>query len=85
MNKKTYVEIASVVVSTVDLPIDHAWGDGPSLWYETMVFPSTPEGGISDYMELYCERYTTEEEALIGHENVVTRARAGEFVPFDNN
>jgi len=61
-------------VSTVRLPINHKWGDGPDLWYETMVFPK------NSYLDLACERYTTEEEAQAGHDAMVARVEAGEFV-----
>jgi hypothetical protein len=46
-------------VSTVWLGLNHAWGDGPPLIFETMIF-----GGP---MDQYQERYSTEEQAAIGH------------------
>jgi hypothetical protein len=49
----------SVKVSTVFLGLDHSFGDGPPLLWETMIF-----GGEHDQ---YQERYTTRDEALKGH------------------
>lgn len=48
-----------IEVSTVFLGLDHAWGDGPPMLFETMVF-----GGSNDE---YCERYSTWDEAEAGH------------------
>lgn len=55
-------------VSTVWLGLDHQFGKGPPLIFETMVFPK--EG---DYRDSDCERYSTEEEALKGHEAMVEK------------
>lgn len=51
--------IGQCSVSTVFLGLDHSWGDGPPLLYETMIF----DGEGIDYQE----RYSTREEALAGH------------------
>lgn len=58
-------QIGDVVVSTVFLGIDHAFGDGPPLLYETMTF-----GGPLDEEQ---ERYYTRTEADAGHKIVVRR------------
>lgn len=56
-------------VSTVWLGIDHAWGGGPPVIFETMVFA---EGTSVDED---CRRYCTETEARQGHTaSVVTVA-----------
>ena len=56
-------------VSTVWLGLDHNFGmQGPPLIFETMVFPKEGEWG-----ELDCRRYSTEEEALAGHEEMVEK------------
>lgn len=55
-------EFKSVKVSTVFLGIDHQFGDGPPLLFETMVF-----GGKHDD---YCERYSTWDEAAVGHARI---------------
>lgn len=57
-----------VRVSTVFLGLDHGFGEGPPILYETMVF-----GGPSDGD---CERYSTRAEALAGHAAVVARLKA---------
>lgn len=58
------------LVSTVDLGIDHQYMEGlPPLYYETMIFPTT--NGKVNYLDVYCERYTTEEEARIGHQKAI--------------
>ena len=48
-------------MSTVWLGIDHAWGGGPPVIFETMVFA---EGSSLDED---CHRYCTEAEAKQGH------------------
>ena len=57
-----------VVVSTVWLGVDHRWGDGPPLIFETMVF-----GGEHDEVQ---ERYSTEEDARAGHQRWVKTVSA---------
>lgn len=47
-------------ISTVDLGLDHSFGIGEPLYYETMIF------GLNDEYE-YMERYSTQEEAIKGH------------------
>jgi len=59
-------------VSTVWLGIDHNFGGGIPLIFETMVFPKKGE-----YGELECRRYSTEQEAIAGHEEVVDRWTKG--------
>ena len=58
MVAKTVIGCAEV--STVFLAIDYSFGDGPPLLFETMIF-----GGEHD---MYQDRYSTWEEALIGHD-----------------
>ena len=53
------VTIGEVFVSTVFLGLDHNWGTGPPLLFETMVF-----GG--DFDE-YQYRYATGDDAVAGH------------------
>lgn len=52
-----------IKVSTIFLGIDHNWGEGPPLLFETMVF-----GGEHDE---YQERYATYDEAIEGHERAI--------------
>jgi hypothetical protein len=53
------VEIGDVFVSTVFIGLDHNWGEGPPLVFETMIF-----GGEFDQ---YQYRYSTWAEAEAGH------------------
>jgi hypothetical protein len=56
-------KIGKVKISTVFLGLDHNFGAGKPLIYETMIF-----GGKHDQ---YQERYYTKEEALEGHKKAV--------------
>jgi hypothetical protein len=56
--------IGEVTISTVFLAIDHSFGGRKPILYETMIF-----GGQHD-MEQW--RYSTKEEAIIGHEEAVS-------------
>lgn len=58
-----------VNVSTVFLGLDHGWGEGPPVLSETMIF-----GGEHDQDQW---RYTTWEEAELGHQRAVALARSG--------
>lgn len=62
--------VGHVRVSTVWLGLNHAFGDGPPLIFETLVF-----GGSLD-MEM--DRYSTEDQALVGHAAMVERVRQAE-------
>lgn len=58
--------VNNYLVSTVDLGIDHQYMAGlPPLYYETMICKI--KDGEVDFTDVYCERYTTEEEARRGH------------------
>jgi hypothetical protein len=57
------------LVSTVFLGLDHSWGDGPPLLFETMVFLN---GDSVD-----CQRYATRAEALAGHARAIAAAESG--------
>lgn len=56
-------------VSTVFLGLDHGFGDGPPILFETMVFRG--EGDLADE---YQERCSTWEEALLMHERAIAYA-----------
>lgn len=62
-----FTEIGDVRVSTVFLGIDHAWGGGPPVLFETMVFG----GPLGDEQDRYC----TWEDAEAGHAAMVERVR----------
>lgn len=55
-------------VSTVWLGLNHNYGVGSPLIFETMVFPKKGE-----YHDLDCERYSTEEEAKASHHRMVEK------------
>lgn len=58
-----YTKVLGIDVSTVALGLDHQFGDGEPLIFETMIF-----GGCLDG---YCDRYSTIEEAKVGHRKAV--------------
>jgi hypothetical protein len=62
-------EINGYVVSTVDLGLDHSFGIGDPLYYETMIFKKN--GDSIDFRDLYCKRYSTEDEAREGHQKAI--------------
>lgn len=57
-----------VWISTVLLGLDHQFGDGPPLIFETMVFESSDYGP-----DLDMDRYSTREQAEEGHRRMVTK------------
>jgi len=63
------------LVSTVWLGLDHSLGRGPLLIFETMVFAS-PECADDFALDLTCDRYSTEDQAVQGHQDMVTLVRA---------
>lgn len=60
-------KINDVFISTVFLGLDHSWGGGPPILFETIIF----EGEHDQYQDRYC----TWEEAEIGHEKAVNLVR----------
>ncbi len=56
-------QIEDVRISTVCLGMNHSFGTGPPLWFETMIF-----GGDHDQ---YTDRYETYEEAEEGHKKAL--------------
>ena len=65
-------------VSTVFLGLNHSWGDGPPLLFETMVFKSEvdSDGRRDTADEFDMDRYATLEEAMQGHDRIVAQVRA---------
>lgn len=55
-------------ISTVFLGIDHNWGAGPPVLWETMVF-----GGELDQEQV---RYRSHDAAVVGHKVMVKRVKA---------
>lgn len=62
-------DISGVCVSTVFMGIDHSFGDGPPLIFETMVF----RGPLDEHQW----RYSTWGEAEAGHARVVAAVKGG--------
>lgn len=60
-------KIGDVLVSTVFLGLDHSFGSGPPLIFETMVFG----GEHNEDMD----RYSTWDEAVRGHNNILNKVR----------
>ena len=60
---------AAARVSTVFLGLNHSYGDGPPLLFETLVFDGPLDGEM--------DRYSTWAEAEAGHEAMCVRVRAG--------
>ena len=69
--------VGNLWVSTTWLGLDHQYGNGPPLIFETMVFPAE-NGKVTDCGERFCDRYSTKEQALAGHQRVVEALRRGE-------
>jgi len=64
-------------VSTVWLGINHRYNDDdPPLIFETMVFLYK-----GDYMELDGKRYSTEKDALRGHDEMVAKWSTAKSLP----
>ena len=62
--------IGQVRVSTVFIGLDHSFGEGPPLYFETLVFG----GPLADKMD----RYATWDEAEAGHKKMVERVEKAE-------
>ena len=79
-------QINGLSVSTVFLGLDHSWGGDKPLFFETMIFrdednapPEIYFERIQDWAHDYQTRYTTWDEAVEGHETVVTIIGEGLF------
>lgn len=62
-------QVGTGFISTVFLGIDHAWGGGPPVLWETMIF-DVP--GVDQYQH----RYRSKEDALKDHSEIVIAAVA---------
>jgi len=63
-------QIRDVTVSTVFLALNHNYGKGEPLIYETMVFKGPLDGEMN--------RYATKEQAIEGHRIMVEKVKAKE-------
>ncbi len=59
-------------VSTVWLGLDHRINGGRPLLFETMVFEEHRAGH-----DIYCQRYSTWDEAVAGHEHAIQWVKRG--------
>lgn len=78
--------INGLFVSTVFLGLDHGYWNNKPLFFETMIFPDEDNAPpviyferILDWAHGYEMRYATWDEAVEGHETVVTTIREGLF------
>jgi len=62
-------KIGDVTISTVFLRLDHGFGEGKPILWETMIF-----GGINDH---YQDRYTSKEAAVKGHKRCLEAVKKG--------
>ena len=65
-----YITPSDVIISTVFLGLDHSFGEGAPVLWETMIF-----GGPHDQ---YQDRYTSLAAAIEGHDQAVALAKEGE-------
>ena len=72
--KQTKTKNLKYWVSTVWLGLDHNFNlRSKPLIFETMVFPHNVIGGVLNYGDLDMDRYSTEKEALRGHNRMVKK------------
>ena len=73
MDSKTVITRGAdtFLVSTVLLPSLAFAGYGPQ--WETMVFPCTADGTVTDWGGLFCKRYSSPTDAVRGHSEACDR------------
>lgn len=67
---ETFFGDRAIRVSTVFLGLDHSFGRGAPVLWETMVF--VEEGVTIEGIDGYMDRYTSRQDALQGHEAICT-------------
>lgn len=76
---KTDKGYVNIIISTIDLELNHGYEKGENIWYETMIFP----GGLEDELKWikcnYTNRYETQEEAIKDHNRVVNLLKEGKY------
>lgn len=72
-------DLNGVHVSTVFLGLDHSWGSGPPLVFETMTFDGRPAELRT--CDGYQWRYSSLDDAEAGHRAVVAAIRHGRELP----
>lgn len=63
------------LISTVDLGIDHGYGNNTGIFWETMVF----NADNLTWGDLHCDRYKSREDAANGHERIKRDLQAGKL------
>jgi hypothetical protein len=79
-------ELFGFVVSTVFLGLNHQYApEKEPLWFETMIFDrwkgeysSINEEPIT-HIDIYMERYTTRQEAILGHKQAIRWLKVQSF------
>ena len=74
LKRNVNVKGRKYLVSTVDLYI--AVDECP---FETMVFECNRDWQVTSFLDLYCERYKTFQEAVEGHEMICCQLEDGEL------
>lgn len=65
--------VGPYLISTIWLGVDHNWGPGPPLIFETMIFKSP------SHADLFCCRYSNLLDAQTGHEKLKSQLEHGDF------
>lgn len=65
--------VGDVEVSTVFLGLNHNYGEGPPLLWQTMTFAKDGASGLDGLQE----RYASKEAALAGHKAMVAKVDEG--------
>jgi hypothetical protein len=68
--------VGDLWISTVFLGLNHNYGEGPPILFETLVFKRKENNEI-DYCEIDGERYCTWEQAQAGHNDMVEKYKDG--------
>jgi hypothetical protein len=79
-----WTDLGPVQVSTVWLGIDHGWGLGPPVIFETFIFCENDQaltGADGEELIDTWGRYRTIEEAIAGHEEAVRQVREAILPP----
>jgi hypothetical protein len=63
-------------ISTVFLGLNHGWGDGPPMWFESMAFQNPDDNWDGLGVDVAMRRYSTFAEASSGHDEMVAEVRA---------
>lgn len=72
-------DVGNFWVSTVFLGLDHNWGDGPPILFETMVFKRDADGKVG-FCEVHGDRCCTYDEAEEMHKQCCAYVRTRLFV-----